>query len=358
MRNTAQTLLVGMLVATLSFNPIFACCGDWGGYYSYGPVAYDGGCCGCGYETVVYDDGCSCGPCDGCGPSEGVVVESGSELSAEPQPATVEAIPPATVPRATVTVPTQPAPITTPTTPVNPAPPTPTPPAPTPPAPTPPAPTPPAPPSSLFEPEAPAPAPGTPPAEKPAAPPESIFETPSSATPPAEKAPAPTPPAPSGPAAGATPPAEKKPPAESNDIFATPVTPAAAPELKPAEKPATDEGKKEEKPAEKPAGEEKKKADEDIFSASPSVLREAGGLASDETRLWVDNTGSFSCHGRLVRFLDGKVRIMKENGRTTTVPLARLSAVDLEFVNRQASAQQAELHKTVQTPVTMSASAN
>jgi hypothetical protein len=36
--------------------------------------------------------------------------------------------------------------------------------------------------------------------------------------------------------------------------------------------------------------------------------------------------------------MDGKVRILKDNGRTTTVPLVRLSAVDLEFINRQASA--------------------
>ena len=37
--------------------------------------------------------------------------------------------------------------------------------------------------------------------------------------------------------------------------------------------------------------------------------------------LWVDNTGSFSCRARLVRFLDGQVRLLKDNGRTTTVSL-------------------------------------
>ena len=41
----------------------------------------------------------------------------------------------------------------------------------------------------------------------------------------------------------------------------------------------------------------------------------------------------------IVRFMDGYVRLMKDNGRTTTVPLYRLSATDLAFVNRQASAQ-------------------
>ena len=57
--------------------------------------------------------------------------------------------------------------------------------------------------------------------------------------------------------------------------------------------------------------------------------------------------------GRLVRFLDGHVRIVKDNGHTSTVPLARLSRGDLEFVNRQASAQQSELGKTAQTPAVM-----
>jgi hypothetical protein len=103
-------------------------------------------------------------------------------------------------------------------------------------------------------------------------------------------------------------------------------------------------------PAEKPAEtpEEKDSKADDIFGSSPSVLREAGGLASDEMRRWVDNTGNFSCHGRLVSFLDGQVRLMKDNGHTTTVPLARLSANDLRFVERQASAQQATVLQTAQ----------
>ena len=51
----------------------------------------------------------------------------------------------------------------------------------------------------------------------------------------------------------------------------------------------------------------------------------------------------------MVRMLDGKVQLLKDNGRTTTVPLARLSKGDLEFVNRQASAQKTEsLGKTAQ----------
>jgi hypothetical protein len=72
---------------------------------------------------------------------------------------------------------------------------------------------------------------------------------------------------------------------------------------------------------------------------SAQVLREDGGLASESNRDWVDNTGRYTTRARLLAFLDGHVRLLKENGRTTTVPLNRLSANDLEFVNRQASAQ-------------------
>ena len=89
-----------------------------------------------------------------------------------------------------------------------------------------------------------------------------------------------------------------------------------------------------------------------------NILHEAGGLASDEMRTWTDNTGTFSCRGRLVRFQEGNVRLLKDNGRTTTVPLARLSTGDLEFVNRQASAQQAEVGKTAQSSTMLPGVAN
>lgn len=65
-------------------------------------------------------------------------------------------------------------------------------------------------------------------------------------------------------------------------------------------------------------------------------------------REWVDNTGTFNCQARLVRFLDGKVQLLKDNGRTTTVSLSRLSENDIRFVERQASAQQASALQTAQ----------
>jgi hypothetical protein len=73
----------------------------------------------------------------------------------------------------------------------------------------------------------------------------------------------------------------------------------------------------------------------------------------------MDNTGKHSCRGRLVRFLDDKVRILKDNGRTTTVPLYRLSTNDLSFVNRQASAQETvDAEQIAQSPSSEPLAAN
>jgi hypothetical protein len=118
--------------------------------------------------------------------------------------------------------------------------------------------------------------------------------------------------------------------------------------------PATEEKPEamEEQPAEAPA-EEQPAEEEDIFGRSRDILRQPGGLASTEMRTWVDNTGHYSCRGRIVRFLDGHVRLLKDNGRTTTVPFHRLSRGDLEFVHRQALALQREGIQTVQSPILM-----
>jgi hypothetical protein len=54
-------------------------------------------------------------------------------------------------------------------------------------------------------------------------------------------------------------------------------------------------------------------------------------------RLWTDNTGKHQVRASLVMVLDGKVRLKKETGRFTTVPLTRLSVGDLTFVRLKAS---------------------
>lgn len=78
---------------------------------------------------------------------------------------------------------------------------------------------------------------------------------------------------------------------------------------------------------------------DDLFGGFGAILREPGGYDSSEMRTWVDNSGRFSCVARLLGVDGGSVRLLKQNGATSTVSLARLSGRDLEFVNRQALAQ-------------------
>jgi hypothetical protein len=60
-------------------------------------------------------------------------------------------------------------------------------------------------------------------------------------------------------------------------------------------------------------------------------------------RQWVDNTGEYKVKGRLILILDGKVRLLKETGRTTTVPLGRLSPADRQYVEEVISRYGADL---------------
>ena len=163
------------------------------------------------------------------------------------------------------------------------------------------------------------------PVETPATPPQSdeLFGAPAAETPSTDTAPA-------------KPAAEPATPPSDNDLFGPPA------EEKPAEgaTPPADEKKDENKP------EEKK---DDLFGKSQAILEMPGGLASHELRRWADNTGMYSVRGRLIRVLDGKVQLLKDTGRTTTVSMSRLSQADFQFVNRQASAQKSEaISKTAQ----------
>ena len=60
-------------------------------------------------------------------------------------------------------------------------------------------------------------------------------------------------------------------------------------------------------------------------------------------RLWRDDTGDYQIHGRLVKIMAGKVRILKDTGRYTTVPTDRLSASDLEYVQQRAKSAGTDL---------------
>ena len=61
-----------------------------------------------------------------------------------------------------------------------------------------------------------------------------------------------------------------------------------------------------------------------------------------EYRQWVDNTGAYSVNARLAVIFTDKVKLMKENGSFTTVPLARLSEADFAYVQWVASSMTGE----------------
>lgn len=66
--------------------------------------------------------------------------------------------------------------------------------------------------------------------------------------------------------------------------------------------------------------------------ARSDLARDADGWLP--LRTWVDDTGHFRVQARLIQVLDGRVRLLKTTGRTTTVPLTRLSAADRTYVDQ------------------------
>jgi hypothetical protein len=63
------------------------------------------------------------------------------------------------------------------------------------------------------------------------------------------------------------------------------------------------------------------------------------------SRQWTDNSNQFQVQARLLLILDGKVRLLKETGRTTTVPLDRLSPDDRAYVDQIISRYGKDLSK-------------
>jgi hypothetical protein len=112
-----------------------------------------------------------------------------------------------------------------------------------------------------------------------------------------------------------------------DDLFGAPAKPAtpapAAPEAPAAPAPAA--------PA-KPAA-------DDPF-ADPFKISADGQLP---VRMWSDNTGTFQVEGRLIAILPDHVRLLKSNGRTTTVPKRRLSDADSTYVEEAAARHGASL---------------
>jgi hypothetical protein len=131
--------------------------------------------------------------------------------------------------------------------------------------------------------------------------------------------------------------------AAADDLFGAepaedaPPTEAPATEAPATETPAADDLFGPSDDSETPATDDA----DDLFGPS-SVLEQPGGFDSLSLRHWVDSTGSYTVDARLVAVGEGNVRLLKANGRTTTVPFSRLSNEDLEFVNAQASARSAQ----------------
>lgn len=59
-------------------------------------------------------------------------------------------------------------------------------------------------------------------------------------------------------------------------------------------------------------------------------------LAAEEPRTWKDATGAFQIRATLVKAEEGKVHLLKSDGKTIVVPLDKLSAADREFVSSRA----------------------
>jgi hypothetical protein len=85
---------------------------------------------------------------------------------------------------------------------------------------------------------------------------------------------------------------------------------------------------------------------EDLFSEPTDKPSTSAGLdskpAAEELspmRLWTDNTGKYQVRARLLVVGDRYVRLLKETGKTTTVPFSRLSGSDLAFVQHQVSGE-------------------
>lgn len=77
-------------------------------------------------------------------------------------------------------------------------------------------------------------------------------------------------------------------------------------------------------PADEPPAEEPAAAE-----ADPSAVLEP---PAEPVRRWIDDTGRHETIGRLVAIRPDAVRILKDNGRHATVPLARLSRHDRAYV--------------------------
>ena len=119
---------------------------------------------------------------------------------------------------------------------------------------------------------------------------------------------------------------------DDSDPFAEPAKPAPA-------------AAKDDVPA-KPAPKAETKPDDDPFAEPAAKKADAAPAdkqaAAEEPVMcqWTDDTGDFQVRGKLVKIAPTTVRLLKDTGKYTTVPIERLSQADLQYVRQQIAAAQ------------------
>lgn len=152
--------------------------------------------------------------------------------------------------------------------------------------------------------------------------------TPADPAEPAEPAAPPETPTPAAPPV--TTPAPASTPAPADDVEGLFDEPKADTPAEPA--PAEDQAKPDAAAPAEPKAEEKADDNIDELFNEPAEGEKKAASTKNEFRIWTDNTGNYQTRARILTVLDGKVRLLKDTGRTTTVSLDRLSKPDLAFV--------------------------
>jgi hypothetical protein len=79
---------------------------------------------------------------------------------------------------------------------------------------------------------------------------------------------------------------------------------------------------------------------DNLFKTSSDTTVDRDSFRGAEFRAWNDNTGDFSVSARLSVIFPDRIRLLKDNGKFTTVPLNRLSPSDQQYVGWVATSLQ------------------
>lgn len=83
------------------------------------------------------------------------------------------------------------------------------------------------------------------------------------------------------------------------------------------------------------------------------TLTAIGVMSADtQARTWIDVTGKFSVEAELVEVKDGKAILRRTDGKTTAVPIEKLSKADQEFVQQPAKPKDVKLNLTLPDAMT------